>query len=155
MFQKNCIDNISSKSQKRQRLIAFILVDTIQYPCTLQNNIYHSNKRIPPTFFNSDTNPVCGHLLIHSFGKNPCSGCNSGTDLVVALEYTFFQIYSNAKQISVKLASFTRIYAKRCRAVVLTNCTSYVAFLLDLQWAVQSGHGPFLQLLVPDDSVFV
>ena len=71
MFQKNCIYNISSKSQKRQRLIAFILVDTIQYPCTLQNNIYHSNKRIPPTFFNSDTNPVCGHLLIHSFGKNP------------------------------------------------------------------------------------
>ena len=76
---------------------------------------------------------MCGHLLIHSFDKNPCSGCNSGTDLVVALEYTFFQIYSNAKQISVKLASFTRIYAKRCRAVVLTNCTSYAAFLLDLQ----------------------
>ena len=57
------------KSQKRKRLIAFILVNTIQYPCTLQNNIYHSNKRVPLPFFNSDTNPVFCHLLIHSFGK--------------------------------------------------------------------------------------
>ena len=39
IFQENCIDNISSKSQKRQRLIAFILVDTMQYPRTLKNNI--------------------------------------------------------------------------------------------------------------------
>ena len=148
MFQKNCIDNISSKSQKRQRLIAFILVDTIQYPCTLQNNIYHSNKRIPPTFFNSDTNPVCGHLLIHSFGKNPCSGCNSGTDLVVALEYTFFQLCSNAEQISVRLARFRRSYVKR-PAVVLTSHTSYTAFLLDVRCAVQSGHVPFFAAVCP------
>ena len=69
MFQKNCIDNISSKIQNRQRLIAFILVNPIQYPHTLKNNIYHSNKRIPPPFFYSDTNPVLGHVLIHFVDK--------------------------------------------------------------------------------------
>ena len=64
-----CIGNIYSKSQKRQRFIVFILVNTIQYQHTLKNNIYHSNKRIPPPFFHSDINPVFGHFLIHSFDK--------------------------------------------------------------------------------------
>ena len=32
--------------------------------------------------------------------QNPCSGCNSGIDLVVVLQYTFFQLCSNTKQIS-------------------------------------------------------
>ena len=65
IFQKNCIDNISSKSQIRQGLVAFILVNTIQYPRTPKNNIYHSNKF--HHFFN--TNRVFGHVLIHSFDK--------------------------------------------------------------------------------------
>ena len=68
-FPENCIDNISSKSQNRERLIAFILVNTIQYPRTLKNNIYHSNKRGPPPFFHLDTNPVLGHVLIESVNK--------------------------------------------------------------------------------------
>ena len=62
--------------------MAFVLVNTMQYPPTLKNNIYHSNKRVPPPFFHSDTNPVFGHVLIHSF---ECSGCNSGINLVVTL----------------------------------------------------------------------
>ena len=49
--------------------MAFVLVNTMQYPPTLKNNIYHSNKRVPPPFFHSDTNPVFGHVLIHSFDK--------------------------------------------------------------------------------------
>ena len=32
--------------------------------------------------------------------RNPCFGCNSGIDLVVLLEYTFFQLCSNTKDIS-------------------------------------------------------
>ena len=68
-FQKNCIDNISSKSQNRQRLIAFILVNTIQYPNTLRNNIYYSSKRVPPPVFHSSTNPVLCQVLIQSFDK--------------------------------------------------------------------------------------
>ena len=51
------------------RLIGFILVNTIQCPPTLKNNIYHSSKRGPPPFFHSYTNPVLGHGLIHSVDK--------------------------------------------------------------------------------------
>ena len=66
MFQKNFIENTSSKSQKRQILIAF---NAIQYPRTLKNNIYYSSKRVPPLSFESDINPVFCHVLIHSFDK--------------------------------------------------------------------------------------
>ena len=55
------------KNQKRQRLITFTLVNTIQYSRTLKNNIYYSNKRVPPPFFHSDTSPVFGHVLVHYF----------------------------------------------------------------------------------------
>ena len=75
------------------------------------------------------------------FRQNPCSGCNNGIVLVVALEYTFFQLFSDAKQISVRLAGLRRSYVK-CPAVVLTSHTSYTAFLFDLRCAVQSGYVP-------------
>ena len=65
-----------------------------------------------------------GHVLIHS------------------LECTFFQLCFNAEQISVRLARFRRSYVNR-PAVILTSHTNYaVATFL------------FLQLFVPDDSVF-
>ena len=46
-----------------------LYLNIIQYPRTLKNNIYHSNKRVAPPLFHSVTNPVFGHLLIHSFDK--------------------------------------------------------------------------------------
>ena len=73
--------------------------------------------------------------------------------LVVVLEYTLLRLCSNAEQISVKLTRFRRIYVN-CPRVVLTNHTSYTAFLLDVRCVVQSGYVPFLQLLVPNYSVF-
>ena len=76
------------------------------------------------------------------FCQNPCSGCNSGIDLVVALEYTFFQFCLNAEQISVRLARFRISYVKR-RAVVLTSHTSHTVILFDVRCAVQCGHVPF------------
>ena len=69
------MDNISLKSQKIQRLIAFLLVNAIQYPCSLKSNIYHWNKRRPSPFFHFDTNPALGHVLIHFVDK---------TDVLVA-----------------------------------------------------------------------
>ena len=36
-----------------QRLIGFILVNSVQYPRTLKNNINHWNKRVPPPLFHS------------------------------------------------------------------------------------------------------
>ena len=118
------------------------LSQLIQYntPRTLQNNIYHSNKRVPPSLFNSDTNPVFGHVLIHSFEY---SGCNSGINFVVTLEYTFFQLCSNSEKISVRLTRFSRSHVKR-PAVVLTSHTSDTSFLLDVRCAAEQRY-----LLIP------
>ena len=71
--------------------IAFIFFNTIQYPRTLKNNIYQkTNEREPPPFFHSvtDTWPRSGAFC----WQNPCSGCNSWTDLVNVFEYIFFQL---------------------------------------------------------------
>ena len=46
-----------------------IRYNILQYQPTLKNNIYHLNKRGPPAFFYSDTNPVLGHVLVHSVDK--------------------------------------------------------------------------------------
>ena len=59
----------SLQKARRCRIMAFTLVNTIQYPHTLQNNNYRSNKRLPPPFFHSDTNPVFVHVLILFFDK--------------------------------------------------------------------------------------
>ena len=127
MFQKNCIDNISSKSQKRQRLITFILLNTIQYPRTLKNSIYHSSKRVPPPFFHSDTNPVFCHILIHSFDKIHV--------LVVTVELIWLLL------LNILSLRFRRSYVKR-PAVVLISNISYTAFLLDMRCVVQIGYVP-------------
>ena len=97
IFQKNYIDNMSWKSQKRQKIVASIFVNTTQYLSILNNNIYYSNNRKPPPFFHSDTNtwPRSGPFC----WQNPCSGCNRGTGLVVVLEYIFFQLCFNTEQI--------------------------------------------------------
>ena len=68
--------------------------------------------------------------------------------MVVALEYTFFEIRSNAEQISVMLARFRKSYVKR-PAVILNSQTSYTAFLLDLRCFVQSSHVPFFAAVCP------
>ena len=90
------------------------------------------------------------------FCQNPCSGCNSEIDLVVALKYTFFQLCSKAEQISVKLCQLDRFRRRSVKrhAIVLTSHTSYTAVLLYVRCAVQSDHVPFLHLFVLDDGVF-
>ena len=65
----------------------------IQHPHILKNYI----KQTGPTTI--DTNPVLGHILVHAL-TNPSCSCNSGINGVVVLEYTFFQICSNAEQVS-------------------------------------------------------
>ena len=72
--------------------------------------------------------------------QNPCSGCNSGIDLVVLFKYTFFQLCSNAEQISVRLARFRRSYVNY-PAVVLINHASFTTYV---RCSAQSGHIPFL-----------
>ena len=143
---------ISSKRQKRQTLIASISVKTIPIPTHSEEQHLPFKQTSTTTIFSLDPNPVFGHSLVHSFAKTR-SDCNSGINLVVALEYTFFQHCSYAEQVSVRLARFRRSYVKR-PPVVLTSHTSYTAFSLDVRCAVQSGSVPFLQLFVLYDSVF-
>ena len=114
----------------KQRLIPFIFVNVIQYPRTLNDNIYHSSKWEPPPFFHLDTNnwPRSGPLC----WQNSCSGCNSGTDLVAGLEYIFFNFVPTPNK-SLGFSRFRRSYVN-CSAVVLTNhCLGYAAFLLDVR----------------------
>ena len=123
---------MSSKHQKRQSLIAFIFVNTIQYPCILRNNIYHSNKRGPTPFFHQDTNPLIGHALVHSVDKTHV--------LVVTVELIWLLFL---KTLSFNFAPTPRKYLRFTRfrrsyvnhpAVVLTNhCQSYTVFLLDVR----------------------
>ena len=60
--------------------------------------------------------------------QNLCSSCNSGTNLVVILEYTFFQLRSNTKK-------------------------SCISFLLDVRCSKRPRFF-FLQLFAPNDNVF-
>ena len=123
---------MSSKNQKRQKLIAFIFVNTIQYPRTLKNNIYRSNKRGTPPCSHPNTNPVIGHALVHSVDKTH--------DLIVTVELIWLLSlnilsfnFVPTPRTFLKFTRFRRSYANR-RLVVLTNhCQSYTAFLLDVR----------------------
>ena len=122
---------MSSKNQKGQRLIAFIFVNTIQYSRTLNGNIYHSNKRGPPPFLLSDTDPIIGHALAHSVDKTHV--------LVVTLELIwllFLNIisfnFAPTQRKSFRFTRFRRTYVN-CPVIVLTShCQSCTVFLLDV-----------------------
>ena len=128
---------MSSKSQKRQRLIAFIFVNTTQYPRTLKNNIYHSNKREQPPFFHWDISPVLGHFLAHSVDK---------THVLVVIMELIWLLFLNILSLnfvstlskSLRFTRFRRSYVN-CPGVVLIKVTLHFC----LMCAVQSDHIPF------------
>ena len=139
---------MSSKSQKKHKIIASILVNTIQNSHTLKNNIYHSNKRGPPPFFHSDTNPLLGHVRIHSFDKTHVLVVTVELIWLLFLTILPFNFVPTLNK-SLMLTRFRRSYVNR-PAVVLTNHTRYPAFLLDVLCAVQIGHVPlFCSCLKP------
>ena len=115
------------KLRKRQRLIVFIFINMIKYPCTLKNNIYYSNQWGPPPFFHADINPVLGHVLVHSVDKTHV--------LVVKVELIWLllnMLSLNFVPTPNKSPRFTR-FRRSCvnhPAVVRTNHDqSYPAFL--------------------------
>ena len=134
IFQKNHIDNISSKRQKRHRLIAFIFVNTIQYPHTLKTNIYHSNKWGPPPYFHSEINPVLGHFLVHCV-------------LVVIVELIWLLF------LNILSFNFVQTPIKSIRLPCCCSDQSFMAFFLDVHCS-KLPRSPFLQLFVPIDSAF-
>ena len=118
---------MSSKSSKRQRIIAFIFVNTIQYSAALNNSIYHSNKREPPPFFHSDTNtwPRSGPFC----WQNPCS---VAVELIWLLLLIFFFNFVPTSNKSLKFTRFRRSYVNRTAVVLTNHCQSFTAFLLDV-----------------------
>ena len=93
-----------------------------------------------------------GQVLIHSFDKTHALVVTVELIWLLLLNIPSFNSFQRV-QIYVRLARFRRSYVK-CPAVILTSKISYTAFLFDLRFVVQSGHVLFLQLFVPDDSVF-
>ena len=118
------------KARRGKRLIDFVFVNTIQYLYTFKNNIYHSNKRGPPRFIHSDTNPVLSYVLVHSVDKTYV--------LVITVELIWL--------FSLNILSFN--FVLRLPAVVITNhCQSYtVFFALCALFKVAMFH--FLQLFL-------
>ena len=106
------MDNISSKSQKRQRLI------TLQYTCTLK-----SNKREPLPLFHLDTNPVFGHILIHSVVKTRVPVVTVELIWLLLLNIMSFDFVPTRNKF-VRLKRFRKSYVNRIN-VVLTNPISY------------------------------
>ena len=84
------------------------------------------------------------------YWKKPCSGCNSGIDLVVVLNKCSFK-FDPIPRKPPRFARFWRSYVNG-PAVFLTNyCQVTLSFCL--MCAIQSGSS-FLQLFVPNDSAF-
>ena len=103
----------------------------IQYPHTLKNKVYYLKKRghgdttIFLLGYQSYTCPLSGPF----YWQSPCSGCNSRIDLVVVLEYTFFELCSNTKQISY----VHKIQKERCKPPCCSSNQGHTAFLLNMR----------------------
>ena len=102
-----------SLKSKRQRLIAFILVYTMQYPRTLNSNIHHSNRREPPPFVHSNIN-IWTHILVAT---------------VELISLSFLNIlFFNFSNKSLRFARSRRSYVNRTAFVLTNHCESYNFF---------------------------
>ena len=102
-----------------------------------EEHIFHSNIRGPPPFFYSDTNPVLGHIVVHSVDKTH--------GLVVTLEliWLFLNISSfnfvSAPNKSLRFTRFRRSYVNHPAVVPI----KFTLLFFCLMCSVQSGHVPF------------
>ena len=115
------------RSYKRQSLIVFIFANMRQYPHTLKNIIYYSDKWEPPTFFHLDTNPVLDHILVHSVNKTHA--------LLVTVELVWLLLLNtvsfNLAPMPSKSFRFTRFRTSYINRTAVIQ--SHTAFLLDVQ----------------------
>ena len=102
-----------------QRLIAFIFVNTIQYPSTLKNNIYHSYKWWLPLFLHLNTSPVTGHTRVYSVDKTHFLVVTMDLIWLLFLNILSFNFVATPR----KFRRFTRFIRSHVNhpAVVLTN----------------------------------
>ena len=123
----------------------------MQYPRTLKNNIYHSNKWGPPPFFHSGTNPTIGYALVHYFDKTHVLVIIVEMIWLLFLNILSFNFVPTPRK-SLRSEKFWRSYVNR-PVVVLTNHCQTTAFLLDVRCS-KWPRSFLLQLFVPDDSAF-
>ena len=143
---------MSSKNQKKQRFIAFIFVNTIQYPQTLKNNIYHSNKWGPPLFLYLDKYAVIGHVLVHSVDKTHVLDVTVDLVWLLLLNIFSFNFVATPRKFR-QVNKIHRSYVNRSAVVLTDHCQSYTAFLLDVRCS-KLPCSIFLRLYVPNDSAF-
>ena len=93
------------------------------------------------TIHHLDTNPVLGHVLIYSVDKTHVLVVTVELIWLLFLNILSFNFLPTPNKF-LKLKRFRKSYVNR-PDVVLTNHTSYTAFLLDVRCAVECGHVPF------------
>ena len=89
-------------------------------------SITQTNKRGPPPFFHLDTNPVLGHVKIHSVDKDPYFGWWVELIWLFFLNILSFIFFPTPNK-SLRLTRFRKSCVSR-PDVVLTNRTSYTVF---------------------------
>ena len=123
---------MSSKNQKRQRLIVFIFVNAIQYPRTLKSNICHSNKWGPLLFLHLGTNPVTDRALVNSVSKTHVLVVTVDLIWLLFLNILSFNVVAAPRK-SLRFTRFIRSYVNHPGVVLTNHCQSYTAFLLDVR----------------------
>ena len=138
---------MSSKNLKRQRLITFIFVNMMHYPCTLKSNIYHSNNRGPPPIFHPDTNPVIRHALIHSVDRIHVLVVTVELILLLFLNMLSFNFVSTPRK-SLRFIRFRRSYVNHPVVILTNHCQRYTVFFF--AWCTLPKVAMFL-FLQPND----
>ena len=108
---------------------------------TIQTNGYHHHFFIQM--------PICVWPRCDPFfWQNPCFGCNIEIDLVVALEYTSFDLFPTPKKFLLSWQySEALLKAPCCHSNQPHKLHS--VFALHVRCAVQSGHIPFFAAVCP------
>ena len=121
----------------------------IQYPHTLENNIYLSNNPGPPPFFHLDTNPVLDQVLVHSINKIHVLVVTVELTWLLFLNMLSFNFVPTPNK-SLRFTRYRKSYVYRPTVVLIRG-----TLLSCLMCTAQSGNFLFLLLFVPNDCAFV
>ena len=143
---------MSSKNQKKQKLVPIISVNTTQYSRTLKNNIHHSKKWGPLLFVHLDTNPVIGHDLVHSVDKTLVLVVTVDLIWFLFLNMISFNFVATPRK-SLRFTRFIRSYVNHPAVVLTKHRQNFTAFLVDVRCSMLPC-SILLQLFLPNDGAF-
>ena len=108
----------------------------MQYPNTLKNNIYQSNKLKSLLFSHSDTNPVLDFVLVHSVDKTQVLVVTVELIWSLFVNILFFHFVLTLNK-PLRFTRFRKSSVNSSDVVLTIHCQSYPTFLLDvhcLKW---------------------